>query len=87
MEEARLAEEARIAEEMHWAVEEEERAAEEAWRVAEPEPGSWEKQIRVLQLALVVEEETTAETAKLGSQNPGACYHCRTQKWECVRLR
>ena len=87
MEEARLAEEARIAEELRWAAEEEERAAEEAWKAAEPEPGSWEEQIQVLQLALVVEEETTAETAKSGSQNPRACYHCRTRKWECVQPR
>ena len=67
--------------------EEEERAAEEAQKAAEPELGSWEEWIWALQLVPVVEEETTAEAAKSDSQNPGACYHCRTQKWVCVRLR
>ena len=85
-EEARLAEEARIMEEMHWAAEEEERAAEEAWK-AVPELGSWEEQIQALQLALVVWKVTTAKAAKSGSPNPGACYHCRNWKRECVRLR
>ena len=85
-EEARLAEEARIAEEMCQAAEEEERAVEEAWK-AVPEPGSWEEQIWVLQLAPVVGEETTAKAAKSGSPNPGACYHCRNQKWESVQPR
>ena len=86
-------EEARIAEEMQRVVEEEERAAEEAWRAeearkaAEPEPESWEEQIRALQLAPVVEEEMTVEAAESGSPNPGACYHCRNQKRKCVRLR
>ena len=64
--------------------EEEEKAVEEAQKAA-TEPGSWEEQIWVLQLEPVVEEETTAEAAKSGSL--GACYHCRTQKRECVRPR
>ena len=83
-EEARLAEEARIAEEMR-RVEEEERAAEEARKVAEPESGSWEERIWALRLLPAAEEEATPEAAKSGSL--GACYHCRTRKRECVRLR
>ena len=91
MEEAHLAEEARIAEEMRRAAEEEERAgeeaqrAEEAQKVAEPEPGSWEERIQALRLLPAVEEEMTPEAAKSGSLR--ACYHCRTQKWECVQPR
>ena len=84
-EEACLAEEARIAEEMRRAAEEEERAAEEARKAAEPESGSWEERIRALRLLPPVEEEMTPEAAKSGSL--GACYHCRTQKRECVRPR
>ena len=66
---------------------EEAQKVEEARKAVEPEPGSWEERIQALQLALVVEEETMAEAAKSGSPNPGACYHCRTRKRECVRLR
>ena len=71
--------------------EEEERAAEEARRaeearkVVEPESGSWEERIWALRLLPPAEEEMTLEAAKSGS--PGACYHCRTRKWECVQLR
>ena len=59
--------------------EEEERVAEEAQRVVEPEQ-IWEEGVRALQQA-------RAEAAKLASPNPGACYHCRNRKWECVRPR
>ena len=74
---------------MRWAAEEEERLAEEAQRAeeaqkaAELESGSWEERIRALRLLLPAEEETTTEAAK--SASPGACYHCRTRKRECVR--
>ena len=85
-EEACLAEEARNVEEMCRAVEEEEKAVEEA-RKAAVELGSWEERIQALQLELVAEVETMAEAAKLGSPNPGACYHCRSWKWDCVQPR
>ena len=49
--------------------------------------GSWEEWIQVLWLELVAEEEMMAEAAKLGSPNPGACYHCRNWKQECVQPR
>ena len=64
---------------------EEARRAEEARKAAEPESGSWEERIQALRLLPPVEEETTLEAAKSGS--PGACYHCRTRKRECVRPR
>ena len=59
-EERQQAEEARIVEEMHQAMEEEDKAAEEAWKAA-ADPGFWEERIQVLQL------ETEAEAAKSGS--------------------
>ena len=76
---------------MHQAAEEEERVVEEAWKAeearkaAEPESGSWEEWIRALRLLPPAEEETMLEAAK--SASLGACYHCRTRKRECVRLR
>ena len=68
-------------EEMRRAVEEEERVVEEAWKVV-VELGSWEERIWALQAE--AEVETMVGAAKSGSSNPGPCYHCRSQKRDCV---